>query len=135
MYQEYNYQGVEFLIEAALSTGEGKLYQEVELPRRPYSDVEAEMANKLSSQANFEAWCRLINDPRSRGENDRPRLVEYHILTEELGGDRRDKSVAARIMQNSRSLAKPKGEIEKDIFRRSLGEISNNMPADVEYLE
>jgi len=35
VYQEYSYGGHETLIETQLSTGEGKLYQEVELPRRP----------------------------------------------------------------------------------------------------
>ena len=60
VYQEYNYQGVDFLLETSLNTGEGKLYQEVELPRRPYSDVEAEMANLLSILPNYEAWCHLI---------------------------------------------------------------------------
>jgi DNA helicase HerA-like ATPase len=126
IYQEYNYQGMDFLIEAGLSTGEGKLYHEVELPRRPYSDVEAEMANHLSNQPNFEAWCRLIYDPRSRNEQGRPKLAEYHIETEELGTNTRDKTVASRIRENSRKMARPKDEVEKDINRRSLGEIESN---------
>ena len=49
-----------FLVETKLSTGEGKLYEEVELPRRPYNDVEFEMANQLSILPNFQAWCHLI---------------------------------------------------------------------------
>jgi hypothetical protein len=123
VYQEFNYQGVDFLIEAALNTGEGKLYQEVELPRRPYSDMEAEMANLLSISPNYEAWCHLIYDPRSRKESGRPRLVEYHIETEEMGADRRDKTIAERIRQRSRSLARSKEEVEKEIARRSFGKI------------
>jgi hypothetical protein len=128
VYQEFNYQGVDFLIETSLNTGEGKLYQEVELPRRPYSDVEAEMANRLSNQANYEAWCRLIYDPKSRREEKRPHLVEYHIITDDMKDVPRDKSVAEQIRQNSRKLAKPKLEVEKDIFRRSLGEITEEGP-------
>ena len=97
VYQEYNYQGVDFLIETSLNTGEGKLYQEVELPRRPYSDVEAEMANLLSILPNYEAWCHLIYDPRSRKEAARPKLVEYHIETEEKGVDEYNKAIADEI--------------------------------------
>ena len=120
------YQGVDFLLETSLNTGEGKLYQEVELPRRPYNDVEAEMANLLSILPNYEAWCHLIYDPRSRKEDGRPKLVEYHIETEEMGKKEHDKDIAAIIREQSRNLASTRDEVEKEIRRRSHGEIKSD---------
>ena len=121
IYQEYSYGGHEVLIETPLNTGEGKLYQEVDLPRRPYSDVEAEMANHLSILPNFRAWTRLIHDPKSRGEKGIPQLVEYKIRTELLGEGERNPAIAARIRERSSLLAKTREEVEADIERRSSG--------------
>jgi len=120
VYQQYEYQGADLLIETRLNTGEGKLYQETELPRRPYSDVEAETANRLSILPNYEALCRLIRIPADGG---RPRLSESHIMTELLGDDF-DANVASTIRQRSRSLALPIQQVEADILRRSLGNIT-----------
>jgi hypothetical protein len=123
IYQEYAYDGHEVLIETQLNTGEGKLYQEVELPRRPYSDVEAEMANHLSILPNFRAWTRLIRDPRSRKESGIPKLVEYKIRTEEKGKGKENPAIAARVRERSRMLAKTRAEVEADIERRTSGAI------------
>lgn len=123
IYQQYDYQGIHALIEARLSTDEGKLYQEVELPRRPYSDVESEMANRLSILPNFEAYCRLIHVPGKSGE--RPRLVERHILTENLTEGKSDARIAVQIRENSRKLARSRDEVEKDIVKRSFGRIES----------
>jgi hypothetical protein len=120
VYRQYEYQGADFLIETSLNTGEGKLYQEVELPRRPYSDVEAEMANRLSILPNFEAMCRLIHVPQDGG---RPRLAEHHIVAEAPAGSH-DANVAASIRSRSRALAQPIQQVEADILRRSLGNIA-----------
>jgi hypothetical protein len=109
------------LIEARLSIEEGKLYQEVEIPRRAYKDVEAEMANCLSILPNFEAWCRLIQVPETPG--GRPKLAEHHIVTENLTEGKNDPEIAKQIKKNSRQLAKPKKMVEENIIRRSLGEI------------
>ena len=116
IYQEYNYKGMNTLIETELNTGEGKLYQEVELPRRPYSDVEAEMANRLSILPNFEAWCRLIHDPAN--PDNRPKLIERHIVTELRGKKERDPSIAAIIREQSSSKARPRSDVEKEINQR-----------------
>ncbi|MFH2039952.1 MAG: hypothetical protein ABIJ65_11005, partial [Chloroflexota bacterium] len=129
IFREYEYQGVEALIETRLNTGEGKLYQEVELPRRPYSDVEAETANGLSILPNFEAMCHLIHIP---GGGKRPSLVEHHIVTEVLGEQLFDPKVAEWVRERSRKLAIPRLEVEKDINRRSLGEIGKQ---DIETAE
>jgi hypothetical protein len=120
VYRDYNLHENSFLVETKLSTGEGKLYEEVELPRRPYSDVEAEMANRLSILPNFEAKCRLIHIPKDGG---RPKLVESHIVTELLGHGKENESIAARIRENSRNFAFPRELVEEDIARRSLGSI------------
>ena len=122
IYQEYEFQGIEALIETQLSTDEGKLYQEVELPRRPYSDVEAAMANKLSILPNFEAWSRQIHIVK----NKRPRLIEHHFVTDDIRGLPRDNGVASHIRERSRNMAKTQEEVEKDITRRSLGKIAGD---------
>ena len=44
------------------ASGEGTLYREKELPRRLYSDVQAEQANRLTVQPNFSAYCRLVGE-------------------------------------------------------------------------
>ncbi len=131
IYREYEFQGVEALIETRLNTGEGRLYQEVELPRRPYSDVEAETANHLSILPNFEAMCHLIHIP---GGGKRPSLVEHHIVTELLGEQQFNPNVAALVRECSRQMAFTREEVEKDINRRSLGEISDQDVATAEII-
>jgi hypothetical protein len=121
VYQYYKYQGRDFLVETELSTGEGKLYQEVELPRRAYNDMEAEMANRLSILPDYEAWCRLINRPADKGQ--RPRLVEYHIVTEELGRGEFDGETAKRIRNRSRNMAPLREVVEREILRRTGGAV------------
>ena len=116
VYQGYEYKGSEFLVETSLSTGEGKLYQEVELPRRPYSDIESEMANQLSILPNFQAWCRLIHDPSDK--KVAPSLIERKIKTEELGLNEADPEMAKYIRHRSRMLAKPREEVESEILER-----------------
>jgi hypothetical protein len=120
VYREYKYQGTDFLIETNLSTAEGKLYQEVELPRRPYSDVEAEKANELSILPNYEAICCLIHMP---GKGKHPSLVEKHIITDILGDKEYDSGIAVRVRERSRQMAFSREEVEKDITRRSLGKV------------
>ncbi len=106
-------------IQPKSTTGVGNLYHEVERLRRTYSDMEGERANKLSTLPNFEAWCRLISIPK----RDRPRLIERHILTEDLTDEKGDPKIAQQIRENSRKLAETREEVEKDIARRSFGEI------------
>lgn len=130
VYRGYEYQGVDFLIETKLNTSEGKLFQEVELPRRPYSDVEAEMANRLSILPNYEAWCRLIQYPTNPGI--RPRLVERHIVTEVRKKGDYNPEIAALVRQRSRQLALSQDEVEKEIAQRSLGVLPNQEVAAVE---
>lgn len=116
VYQHYEFQGSEFLIESKLSTGEGGLHQEVELPRRPYSDVESEMANQLSILPNYQAWCRLINKPTSEG--DLQKLIERKIATERLGKGKENKDMARYIRERSRLLAPTREDVEAQINER-----------------
>jgi hypothetical protein len=116
VYYPYEFQGREFLVEASLNSSEGKLYQEVELPKRPYSDVEAELANQLSILPNFQAWCRLINVPTEKGEF--PKLIERKIVTERLGIGEENKEIARYIRERSRLLAKTREEVEREISER-----------------
>lgn len=145
VYQDYEYQGIDLFIESKLHTDEGKLYQEVDLPRRPYNDVEAEMANRLSVLPNYHAWCRLIHDPKSRDETESfPHLSEYKIRTRELEKEvnefiRDDKEkliISNQVRERSRKLARSQEEVEKDIKRRTKGLIDTefDIPA-VEKIE
>lgn len=122
VYSPYEYQGHEFLIETQLSTGEGGLYNEVELPRRPYNDVEAEMANKLSSLPDYYAWCRLVRKPDDPKEQ--PELVEIRVLTEHLTEGKGDPKIAAYIMEKSRNMASTKEKVEKEILSRAFWDLS-----------
>lgn len=126
VYQSYEFKGQEFLIEASMNTGEGKLYQEVELPRRPYSDVEAEMANQLSILPNYQAWCRLINIPTDHVKL--PRLVEHKIVTEELGKGEWNQAVSDAIRKRSSEMARTKKQVEDEIEER----MQNPFPGDEE---
>jgi len=107
-------------IQPKSTTGVGNLYHEVERIRRTYSDMVGERANQLSILPNYEAWCRLIYDP---GNDIRPKLIERHILTENLTKGKGKDEFATQIRENSRRLAKTREEVEKDIARRSFGEI------------
>jgi hypothetical protein len=122
-YKEYDRTdgGEPLYVQPKSTTGVGSLYHEVERIRRTYSDMEGERANKLSILPNYEAWCRLINFPKK----GRPKLIERHILTESLADKKGDSKIARQIRENSRNLAKTKKEVEKDIARRSFGEIDD----------
>jgi hypothetical protein len=91
--------------------------------RRLYSDVEAEMANRLSIQPNYRAWCRLIFDPKSRGvEEEDPSLKQYHIKTMVKDNDRTEnkkEEMARRIKKNAKRLGKPRRIVEREIDERS----------------
>mgnify|MGYP006283930779 CR=1 FL=1 len=118
IYQEYEFQGLEVLLESQLNTGEGKLYQEVELPRRPYSDVEAEMANKLSSLPDYHAWCRLVRKPDSPLKV--PELFETRVKTDHLTEGKANPENADYIRQRSRNLARKREEVESEINSREF---------------
>lgn len=119
VYGYMDYQGREFLVETQLSTGEGKLYQEVEQPQRPYNDVEAERANQLSILPDYQALCRLIHIPTD--SNKSRRLMERHIRTEptsQLVKGAPNPAMATYIRTNSRKLATSKAEAERQIKER-----------------
>ena len=75
---------------------------------RLYSDVQAEMANRLTNLPNFQARCTLVE---SNG------LVEYALETELPKADP-DPGVAAYIRERSRKMALPRNQIEKAIQER-----------------
>ena len=72
------------------------------------SDVQAEMANRLTNLPNFQARCSLVEGTR---------LVEYEIETDPPKGDP-DPGVAAYIRERSRAMAVARSKIEKSIRRR-----------------
>jgi DNA segregation ATPase FtsK/SpoIIIE-like protein len=131
VYDTINYQGHQFFVETSLSTGEGGLHQEVELPRRAYNDVEAEMANKLSILPDYHAWCRLLRKPDDP-EKEPPRLYEVRVRTEHMTKGKGNQAMVEYIRKRSRSLAKTKEEVEREIFEREfkiIREEDNEVPA------
>lgn len=126
VYGYTEFRGQSFLVETSLNTAEGKLYHEVEQARRPYHDVEAEMANQLSILPNHEAWCRLIRQEPGK----RARLVEREIRTEptEALGARPSRDIADAIRQRSRHFARLRTEVDREINERTLGFV--NPPDD-----
>jgi hypothetical protein len=118
VYDSLNYQGHEFFSEVSLSTGEGGLHQEVELPRRAYNDVEAEMANKLSTLPDYYAWSRLQRKPEEEGKD--PELFEARIKTEHMTKNKSRSGIAAYIKKQSQKLAIPREKVEKEILSREF---------------
>lgn len=88
--------------------GVGTLFREVELPRRLYSDVEAETANRLTVMGNYQAVCRLVSEGK---------LVERTIRTLIPQGVR-DPAAAEYIRQRSLALGKDQGEVKAEIETR-----------------
>ena len=83
-------------------------YEPVYDKPRLYSDVQAEMANRLTNLPNFQARCSLVEEDG---------LAEYQIQTEPPKGDP-DPDVAAYIRERSRKMALPRNQIEEAIRER-----------------
>lgn len=89
------------------------LEQEVDGPRRLYSDVAAEQANALSILPNYRARVRLVDDTG--------RLIEHNIETiTPQGEENLDRTAAIRAA--SAALGQPKREVEEVIERR-IGDV------------
>ena len=94
--------------------------------RRPYSDVVAEMATRLSVLPDYQTQCRLIH---KTGKKDQfHSKIECHIFIENIEGritgeqKEKGKKIAAKIHRHSREMAPSIEEVEADIAKRSLGE-------------
>jgi hypothetical protein len=137
IYQKSDFLDNQVYVEAYYESAGGKMFEEVKLPRRPYSDVEAEQANRLSSLPDWQAFCRLIYRPDSReNKNGHPGLREYHLKTQVLDNGRtkiKKQEMANRIKKNSRKkYAKPRKLIERKIaerLTRILSEINHETKA------
>jgi hypothetical protein len=103
--------------------GVGSLYHEVERIRRTYSDMQGEMANRLSILPNYRAWCRLIYDPKSRDiQNEDPVLKQHQIKTTIKDNNRTEEKkaeVRARIKKNAKKYGKPRAIVEREIEERN----------------
>ena len=89
-------------------TGDRGEYVLVAGKARLSSNVQAEMANRLTNLPNFQAWSTLVEGNR---------LAEYELETEPPKGDP-DPGVAAHIRKRSRAMARARSEIEKMIRER-----------------
>ena len=76
---------------------------------RMYSDVQAEMANRLTNLIPFSAYCKLIVNGQ---------LEEDHIKTLPLKGEP-NRRMAETIRQRSRRLATPRAEVERSIEEKT----------------
>ncbi len=89
----------------------GTLYREKELPRRAYSDVQAETANRLTTLPNWTAVCRLI------GEGG---LTETTIKTQPPLGEVSE-GVRSRIRRYVLQYGRELNEVEAEIARKIEG--------------
>ena len=75
---------------------------------RLYSDVQAEMANRLTNLQDFQAWCTLVEGTR---------LAEYAMETKPPNGDP-DPDIAAHIRERSRQMGLPRNQVEQTMQQR-----------------
>lgn len=95
--------------EGLYRTGDRQEYVLIAGKARMYSDVEAEMANRLTNLIPFAAYCKLVG---------KGRLEEYVIRTAPLAG-RADPGMAEAIRERSRRLGRPREEVEADIAAKT----------------
>ena len=96
-------------------TGAGTLFREKELPQRLYGDVQAERANQLTIQPNFQAYCRVVGD--------KGRLVEHAISTLPEQGECNPEA-AAYIRRRSLQLGTPREVVEAAIATKIGGDLT-----------
>jgi hypothetical protein len=115
--------GEKLFTKPSSTLGIGNLYHEVERIRRTYSDMQGEMANKLSVLPNYRALCRLIYDPKSRGIQDEDPILKQHPIRTTIMDNRRSpekkEEMINRIKKNSKKLGKPRKIVEKEIDDRN----------------
>jgi hypothetical protein len=103
------------------------VYEEVLAQQRPYNDMEAEMANKLSTLDNFKAYCRLIRRP----EPGKSFLGEYRINTyakPQVNGQWRGDIRQTCIAQSRQLYGRDRATIESAIVERTGGRIEDGGP-------
>ena len=110
-----------------------RFFEEMELPRRSYNDVEAEMANSLSTLSNYEAYCRMVRKPRQ----GRPYLGEYKITTLEwpnvrtADGNQGRPNAAVRdecIKKSREQYGRDRDMVEQSIYERTGKRIEQTGP-------
>ncbi len=103
------------------------VYEEVLAQQRPYNDMEAEMANKLSTLNNFQAYCRLIRRP----EPSTSFLGEYRINTyakPQVRGQWRGDIRQTCIDQSRQRFGRDRASVEEEIVERTGGRIEESGP-------
>ena len=103
------------------------VYEEVLAQQRPYNDMEAEMANKLSTLNNFRAYCRLIRRP----EPSKSFLGEYLIATNAIPFVKDDwrADIRQSCIDRSRQLyGRDRATVESAIVERTGGRIEDSGP-------
>lgn len=91
--------------EGVYRTGERQEYVLIPGKARLYSDVQGEMANRLTNLAPFTAYCKLIGEGQ---------LEEHVIRTPPLTA-KPDLTMAEAIRRRSRRLARPRRDVEEEI--------------------
>jgi hypothetical protein len=105
-----------------------KVHEPREQPRRLYSDVEAQMANNLSTLNNFQAYCRLIRRPIQGN----PFLGEYKVTTlaqPQVEGQWSDATRMTCIANSRQRYGRERGAVEEAIYQRTGGKIETTIPA------
>lgn len=128
-------EGYEFYVQARLPGSGEAFYEAVELPRRAYSDVEAEMANKLSILRDYNAYCRVIRKP-APGQSE---LKEYRVTTNprpQVNASWNARIRQACIDRSREKYCRDRRTVEEAIYSRTGGRITTDkLPPGMQYTE
>ncbi len=123
--------GEPFFVGIHTAAGGDTLYREVDLPRRMYSDVQAERANTLSNLPPFHAQVKVIEDAGER----QFQLTEYtvaaldpHHPTDQAYFGTPDPAIAAQIRDRSRARASERAAVEAFLRQRTGGHADFSVP-------
>ena len=104
----------------------GVVFREVDLPRRPYSDMQQEKANQLSTLPKYHALCRLVAVDG--------RLSEHFIKVQQADAKGNGR-VASYIRERSLRLGMPRAEVEKMIASKIGDDLDFDTPPILEIEE
>ncbi len=103
--------------------GEGGVYHEVDEPQRLYSDVAGEMANQLSTLADYTVYCRVIE----RDAKAVKRLVEHVVTTDRPLGEP-NQEIARHIRATSSARGTSRQEVEASIKAKVGDDLGFDIP-------
>jgi len=110
--------GTNLFVEYRLPGTGDRVYEAVEQPQRSYNDMEAEMANKLSTLKDYRAYCRLIRRPQP-GQSE---LKEYKMVTNpkpQVQGAWSNQVRETCIQHSREEYGRDRRVVEEQIYKRT----------------